>query len=202
MKNLKIISLFSLMAVFCLMAFTTFPTKKLIVIDAGHGGEDNGATNGMLTEKAIVEKIAQKIYALNKNSEIEIVLLRPDDNYITLSDRTAKINEMKPDLVVSLHTNSSKNKEENGIETVVSDKNNFLEKSTFHAENMLENFKGGDFEIRGVKNHNLHMLRNSNCPAIMIELGFLSNENDRKYLTDQNEQEKIATTILETISAL
>ncbi len=140
MKNLKIISVFSLIALFCLMAFTTFPTKKLIVIDAGHGGEDIGAKNGMLTEKAIVEKIAQKVKAFNKNADIEIVLLRPDDNYIKLSDRTDKINEMKPDLVVSLHTNFSKNKDINGIETIVSDKNNFLEKSTFHAENMLEKY--------------------------------------------------------------
>ena len=196
MKNLKIISVFSLIALFCLMAFTTFPTKKLIVIDAGHGGEDIGAKNGMLTEKAIVEKIAQKVKAFNKNADIEIVLLRPDDNYIKLSDRTDKINEMKPDLVVSLHTNFSKNKDINGIETVVSDKNNFLEKSTFHAENMLENFKGGDFEIRGVKNHDLHMLRNSNCPAIMIELGFLSNEKDAKILESEVGQNALARSIL------
>ena len=196
MKNLKIISVFSLIALFCLMAFTTFPTKKLIVIDAGHGGEDIGAKNGMLTEKAIVEKIAQKVKAFNKNADIEIVLLRPDDNYIKLSDRTDKINEMKPDLVVSLHTNFSKNKDINGIETVVSDKNNFLEKSTFHAENMLENFKGGDFEIRGVKNHDLHMLRNSNCPAILIELGFLSNEKDAKILESEVGQNALARSIL------
>ena len=196
MKNLKIISVFSLIALFCLMAFTTFPTKKLIVIDAGHGGEDIGAKNGMLTEKAIVEKIAQKVKAFNKNADIEIVLLRPDDNYIKLSDRTDKINEMKPDLVVSLHTNFSKNKDINGIETIVSDKNNFLEKSTFHAENMLENFKGGDFEIRGVLNRNLHILRNSNCPAIMIELGFLSNEKDAKILESEAGQNALARSIL------
>ena len=196
MKNLKIISVFSLIALFCLMAFTTFPTKKLIVIDAGHGGEDIGAKNGMLTEKAIVEKIAQKVKAFNKNADIEIVLLRSDDSYIKLSDRTDKINEMKPDLVVSLHTNFSKNKDINGIETVVSDKNNFLEKSTFHAENMLENFKGGDFEIRGVKNHDLHMLRNSNCPAILIELGFLSNEKDAKILESEVGQNALARSIL------
>jgi N-acetylmuramoyl-L-alanine amidase len=196
MKNLKIISVFSLIALFCLMAFTTFPTKKLIVIDAGHGGEDIGAKNGMLTEKAIVEKIAQKVKAFNKNADIEIVLLRPDDNYIKLSDRTDKINEMKPDLVVSLHTNYTTNKNINGIETVVSDKNNFLEKSTFHAENMLENFKGGDFEIRGVKNHDLHMLRNSNCPAILIELGFLSNEKDAKILESEVGQNALARSIL------
>ena len=196
MKNLKLISVFSLVALFCLMAFTSFPTKKLIVIDAGHGGIDDGASNGMLLEKDLVEKIGQKVQALNKNSDLEIVLLRTGDQDISLTERAAKINEMKPDLVVSLHTNYTTNKNINGIETVVSDKNNFLEKSTFHAENMLENFKGGDFEIRGVKNHDLHMLRNSNCPAILIELGFLSNEKDAKILESEVGQNALARSIL------
>ena len=61
---------------------------------------------------------------------------------------------------------------------------------------MLENFKGGDFEIRGVKNHDLHMLRNSNCPAILIELGFLSNEKDAKILESEVGQNALARSIL------
>ncbi len=61
---------------------------------------------------------------------------------------------------------------------------------------MLENFKNNDFEIRGVLNRNLHILRNSNCPAIMIELGFLSNEKDAKILESEAGQNALARSIL------
>lgn len=59
-----------------------------------------------------------------------------------------------------------------------------------------------DLKSRGVKDANFTLLKESEYPSITVELGFLSNESDRKYLTDQNEQEKIATTILEAIATL
>lgn len=199
MKNLKIISVLSLIAFFCLMAFTTNSTKKLIVIDAGHGGLDDGARSGMHLEKEITEKIGKKIKALNKNSDIEIVLLREGDHNISLQERADKINNLKPDLVISLHTNFSTNKEMHGVETIVSEKNTFFEKSSFYAKSILDYFKKDDFVIRGVTNRDLHILRNSNCPAILIELGFLSNEKDAAILSSEVGQNSLARTILSSV---
>lgn len=196
MKNFKIISVLSLIALFCLMAFTTISPKKMIVIDAGHGGMDDGASNEMLKEKEITEKIAKKIKALNKNSDIEIVLLRNGDQSISLQERTAKINELKPDLLISLHLSKSTNKEINGIEAIISEENNYVEKSKSWAEIMLENLKESNFEIRGVLNKKLHILRYSDCPAVLLELGFLSNERDSAVLSTEKGQRTLAEKIL------
>lgn len=57
-------------------------------------------------------------------------------------------------------------------------------------------------QSKGVNDANFTILKNTEFPAITVELGYLSNENDRKFLTDNNQQEKIAEIILEIISKL
>ena len=103
----KVISLLSLCALVLLASFTTMNNKKLIVIDAGHAGHDHGASFIELYEKDIVEQIAKKIFEKNDPSTVELVLLRDTDNFLSLTDRVNKINELNPDLVISLHINSN-----------------------------------------------------------------------------------------------
>ena len=80
-----------------------------VVIDAGHGGYDFGAISNTVNEKQIVEQIAKKIKALNKNENVVIHFTRNSDELVTLQERTQIINTIKPDLVLSLHVNSNKN---------------------------------------------------------------------------------------------
>lgn len=206
MKNgFKLIVAFAVFACFAFMKPNTNDPKKTItvVIDAGHGGQDEGAKFGEFSEKEIVASIAQKIKKNNTNKNVIIHLTRTDDKFITLADRANFINEIKPDLVLSIHVNNNANKQASGFELYISPKNENYENSKKIADDLNSRFiTNHNLKSRGVKNASFMLLKESEYPSITLELGFLSNENDRKYLTDQNEQEKIATTILETISAL
>jgi N-acetylmuramoyl-L-alanine amidase len=180
------------------------PNKTItVVIDAGHGGHDDGMKTAGYSEKEIVASIAQKIKNSNFNQNVNIHLTRTDDSFISLQDRAKLINDLKPDLVLSLHVNGNKNPEVSGVEFYVSPKNAKYEDAKKIAEDLNNRFvTKHNLKSRGVKEANFLLLRDSECPTITVELGFLSNENDRKYLTDENQQEKIAATILELISTL
>jgi N-acetylmuramoyl-L-alanine amidase len=104
MKNvLRIISVLSLGV---LLSFSLLNTKKVVVIDAGHGGKDYGINRDGFVEKDIVLQVAKKIKGLNKNPNLEIILTRDDDTYPTLSERTDLVNKINPNLTLSLHINS------------------------------------------------------------------------------------------------
>jgi N-acetylmuramoyl-L-alanine amidase len=196
----KILSLLSLCAVVVLLSFTSLNNKKLIVIDAGHGGVDHGAKVDELYEKDVVEQISKKIFEKHDPSKVEIVLLRNTDNNIELTDRINRINELNPDLVVSLHANFNfSKKNQSGIEAYVSENNSHHQQSTEEARKLLEAISNENLKSRGVKQANFLILRKSNCPIVLLELGFLSDENDRNYLTSEAGQNEIATNILKSI---
>jgi N-acetylmuramoyl-L-alanine amidase/beta-lactamase regulating signal transducer with metallopeptidase domain len=170
--------------------------KITIVIDAGHGGKDPGAKIDEELESKIVESIAKKIKALNGSEDLKIILLREDDSFVSLSDRVNKINQINPDLLISLHLNASKNPNEKGVNAYVSSQNGFYEKSLEKANKLIENISNNNLTKGGVKDANLYIIKNSKCPAIMLEVGYLSNENDKAYITSENGKNEIANGIL------
>ncbi len=174
-----------------------------VVIDAGHGGTDHGATIDSFTEKAIVEQITNKIKSQNNDQEIVIHFTRNGDEFKTFDDRTQFINNIKPDLVLSLHVNSNKNTASSGIELYVSKENTAYEKSNAFAEKLNQKLvTNNNLKSSGIKEAKFLILRKSNVPAVLIELGYLSNPADRDYLTNDNKQNRIAATILEFISEM
>jgi len=180
-------------------------SKKMnVVIDAGHGGYDFGAISNTVNEKQIVEQIAKKIKALNKNENVLIHFTRNSDELVTLQERTQIINTIKPDLVLSLHVNSNKNKEKSGVEFFVANKEvSVYEKSNDLALKLSSEFtKNNRLTIGEIKNAPFYILKNTTTPTVLVELGYLSNENDKKYLTDDKEQNKIAENILQFVSDL
>jgi N-acetylmuramoyl-L-alanine amidase len=190
-----------LLTIFLLFAFKPLPlsNKKTIVIDAGHGGKDIGAQIGAEQEKKIVENIANKISLLNGKDEIEIILLRKDDSFIELSERVSEINKIKPDLVISLHVNSSQDLNENGVNAFVSKQNVFYEKSKESAKDLVDKISNEKLAKGEVKDANYFVLKNSKCPALLVEIGYLTNENNRTYLISENGQNEIANKIVEFI---
>lgn len=174
-----------------------------VVVDAGHGGKDHGMTFESFSEKEILEQITGKIKEQNADKDIVIHFTRNSDEFVSLKDRTDYINKIKPDLVLSLHINATPNENASGIEFFVNKENSNYEKSKTIAEKLSEKMvKNHNMKSRGVKEAKLFIIGLSEAPAVTFELGFLSNKNDRKYLTDDNEQNKIANSILEFISEL
>jgi hypothetical protein len=174
--------------------------KKVIVIDAGHGGQDLGATKDGLNEKNLTSEIAKKIKEMHSDSDIEIHFIRNDDEFIALNDRTKLINNIKPDLVISLHINSNKNSNLSGFEVFISDKTNFLDKTKEFAELLSSKLSKTQLKNKGLKTAPFQILKNSQCPSLVVELGFISNENDRKFIASEKGQTEIAKHILAFIS--
>lgn len=201
MKNkFKLVSVLGMVSIFLLLAFKPLSEKQVIVIDAGHGGKDFGATSGEVMEKEIVANIANKIIELNKDENLEIVLLREEDNFVDLKTRVEKINSLKPNLVISLHVNNSRNINVNGVEAFVSKENKFYEESYKHAEGLINKVSNNNLAKRDVKEAPLFILKNSNCPAVNLELGFISNEKDREYITSKKGQTELAAQLVKYLT--
>jgi len=180
-------------------SFTSNSTheKKIVVIDAGHGGKDSGVKIDEFAEKKITEEIAQKISLLNKNDKIQIVLLRDGDNFIEINDRVIKANELKPDLLISLHVNSSSaDLTKKGSEIYVSNLNEFHAQSSEIAEKLKTKLASEN----NVKQANFHIIRDVKCPSLLLEVGFLTNAEDKTYITSDAGQTEIATKILGLLS--
>jgi len=191
------------LALSCL-SFVTNDNKVIhVVIDAGHGGHDHGATFEAFKEKEIAEIISKKIYELNTDTDVKIHFTRHDDSPISLIERADVINHIKPDLAISLHVNMNKNTDTRGFEVYVSDQSNHYEKSNVLAEKLvLKIAKQSPLNNRGVKKAPFMVLKKADCPALLVEFGFISNEIDRSYLTSDKGQTEMAQTILEFVSDL
>ena len=177
------------------------PKKINVVIDAGHGGNDFGVTSDAITEKQIVEQITNKIKSFNSN--VVIHLTRSDDKYLSLEERTDFINTLQPDLVLSLHVNSSLNNKTSGLEFYVAKETEFFDESNEIAQKLNNKFsENTNLKMLGVKTGPFYILKKSDVPAVIIELGYLTNEDDKKYLIDNNVQNKMAKSISEFISEM
>lgn len=190
MKNiLKLLSV----AVFTVLFSFTSVDKRVIVIDAGHGGNDNGVTHEELYEKDIVLDIAKKVQEHYKNSNVEIVLTRNDDTFVPLSERAEYINSLNPDMVLSLHINSAGNEGKKGMEIIVP-------RDTEKSNPLVEKIKETEvFKNAKVMDAGFVLLKKVKAPIAFLELGFLTNESDRNYLTSEKGQSEIVAAIIESI---
>ncbi len=180
--------------------------KITVVIDAGHGGEDNGAnTAATIFEKDINLELAKTVAEMNQDPNIEIILTRESDEYIQLHGRTEIAAKRKADLFISLHVGAAGpmagkiNDKKGGIEVVVSRKN-----KTFDLQNRaLASYMISQFEKTYttnksilVKQTGIWVLDKNNCPSILIECGYLTNPGDLSFITQKENQQKIAKSIL------
>jgi N-acetylmuramoyl-L-alanine amidase len=190
-KVLKNVSFVFLLLKMCIIFGQETTSQKRIVIDVGHGGKDSGAIgiNG-IQEKDVVMSIANKILMLNNDLEkpLEIYLTRYRDTLISLSDRTNLAKALKADFFVSLHCNHSDNPNSRGIEVYVANaESKYSNDATWLAFQLQADLnKKLGFESRGVKFANFQVLRETtnNFPSILVELGFLSNNDEESYLVN------------------
>lgn len=193
MKALKLFGCALFAASF--LSFTPL-NKKIIVIDAGHGGDDFGAKHSGFSEKEIVLKIAREIKSRNNSdSDYEVVLTRDSDLNYSLSERTDKINELNPAVVISLHVNSSPKPESDRQGTEI------YTQSSEESKNLAKIISKNLGECR-IEEKNLHILKQSKSPAVLVELGFINSTKDRKYLTSEEGQKEVAAKFEKIFSEL
>lgn len=187
MKN--VMRMIGVLSLGVLLSFSLLKEKKVVVIDAGHGGQDLGINRDGFVEKDVVLQVATKIKELNRNQDLEIILTRDDDSYPALSERTDLVNKINPDITISLHINSSPkaNSEKKGAEIFYKDN---------EASKVLADKLATKFNNCPVKTEKLHMLRMSNNPSLLLELGFANQKDEREYLASDKGQKETAEKIL------
>ena len=165
---------------------------KTICIDAGHGGKDPGACAGGVCEKDIALYTAFKIGTLL--ADYELIYTRFTDVYVSLSKRARIANAAEADLFVSIHCNSAPNSSANGMEVYVHTSRSTDSTRAAHAiyDRLLP---ASGLRGRGVKANDYAVLRETAMPAVLVELAFISNDEDRAKLVSDEWQERAAEAI-------
>lgn len=181
--------------------------RKVIMLDAGHGGSDPGAI-GMLNGEEIYEKsltlsIAKKVKEILDSYGYKTAMTRTGDTLPSLAERPQKANNMGCAMFVSIHINSATSTEAYGTEVFYSDENNHQRYNMISqelAENVLETMiKNMGSYNRGVRMANWAVTRRSDMPAILVEVGFISNESELRKMCSGAYQDKVARGIAEGI---
>ena len=178
------------------------PDKYVVVFDAGHGGIDNGVydTSYMsLPEKDIMIQLIGTLQKFNAGKDIEFKFTRELDNFISLNERVKKVNSMHPSLLVSLHATFQNDSKQNGYEIYYSQNNSNLDQSISFAKKMQTELGKSVFPGIVIKQASFHLLKNVDCPAILIETGNLRNRQLYTYLSDSLYQKTIADAIGEAV---
>lgn len=185
---------------------------RTIILDPGHGGDDNGTSGAYSKEKNIALSIARKVASYLSASGYKVIMTRNSDKFIPLKDRTEVISRYKGDIFVSIHANSAK-KNISGYETFVLAPQGTSSTYTKNAVHTYENGNRHDknnerlgYEInkalgitagedRGLKHARFAVLKYATKPAALVETGFLSNRTEEKLLNSPAYQDKVAKAI-------
>lgn len=180
--------------------------EKIVVIDAAHGGADEGAKVKGAREKDITLDIAVRLRRMLEASDVRVYFTRLDDTEPSLETRTALGNDLRADMVVSIHVNADEaNDRVYGIQTFYNgdyfipelgnvELADFLEREVVTA---VQGKANGLFE----SDENDYLLEHAKVPAAVIEVGYLSNPEEAGLLSREEYREKLAEGIYNAIES-
>lgn len=169
------------------------PEEIVVAIDAGHGGADDGCVRKGVKEKEVNLDIAKKVQSKLQTMGYQVVLVREEDEFMTLSKRVKVAKKAHADVYVSIHQNSSDVWKARGVEAYYSGqfaKEDSQRLAQLLHEQVLSNTGANKRSI--YEWEEFHVIRESVMPSCLIETGFLTNASERQRLADASYQEKIA----------
>ena len=170
--------------------------KFVVVIDPGHGGTESGAVYGSIYEKDLNFAIAQKLNKLLQASDVKTYITRDDDSYHGLYERSDLANNVNADLLISVHNNAGDSSITGSMSLYCSGKNNAkgnLSAYEFAAIVQKElNDSLGTKNLGVIPRPNLAVLRTANMPAVIAEVGYMSNTTELGRLETEAFQQKAA----------
>jgi N-acetylmuramoyl-L-alanine amidase len=175
-----------------------------VLVDAGHGGKDPGAVQGNAQEKEINLAISKAIVATLKARGIRVLETRTTDHFVSLDERVSAANDGNVDLLVSIHANSAASKSARGVEGFYPNEGTARsrESERLAADLCARIAKVAGTPSRGSKRdpRGLRVLKASTMPAVLLELGFLTNSEDKRLLLDPKWRSGVATAIADGIA--
>lgn len=197
--------------------------SRLIVIDPGHGGSENGATNSEmgLLEKELTLDVSKRLESHLLERGYETALTRYDDRVVSLEERPNISNRLQAGLFVSIHFNASVNKNAKGLETFSLTSEGFV--STGGGQKLgpdARKWPGNDFDYlnaklalaiqrgvlerlqradRGMKKARFRVLKTLTSPGVLVECGFVSNGDEALLVRTPVYREKLALALADAI---
>ena len=180
---------------------------KVIYLDPGHGGIDSGTTYKNIYEKDINLLLCKKLKEvlitygatvyLTRETDKDLALTKNNRKRSDLINRAYLINKTNPDMYLSIHLNYLANSKYKGLQIFYNNRN---KQNEIIANSLTSYIKEKTSNVREPKyNSTYYMYRNISSPGVLIEVGFLSNPDDRYRLTHEEYQDKLVSNIAYSI---
>lgn len=169
--------------------------KPVVVIDAGHGGNDPGAVSNGVREKEITLKVSYFLKEMLTSSGFNVIMARSDDSEILLKPRVDIANLNNADIFVSIHCNATEGPGPMGIETYYRTEKSLPLAKLIH-KNLINSLPTLD---RGIRIRNFYVIKNTIMPSVLIEIGYLTNKTEASRLSTESYQKDLAKSILKGI---
>ena len=168
---------------------------KVVVLDPGHGGEDCGAIRSNINEKDITLDVSKRVRDLLVKQGYKVYMTRDIDKTVSLQDRVEFSENIQPDIFVSIHVNSSEKPAITGLETHYYRQESLSLAQVVHSS-MVSNINSNN---RGLFKSKFYVINHTTSPAILVEIGFLSNAGERAELVSEKRKQATAKAIAEGI---
>ncbi len=167
--------------------------RLVVIIDPGHGGKDPGAVGiGGTREKDIILPIGVRVAQILQQNGVEAVMTRNSDYFVTLQGRVDMASQASADVFVSIHANSagSSRPDVNGLETYYFDSGLGLARIVHSTILQSQNIRD-----RGVRKARFYVLRKNSMPSILVEVGYMTGQQDISQLQTPQYQASMADAI-------
>ncbi len=226
MKAMKCGSIFFLLLMGLIFSFPLsgaerLPVKYIVIIDPAHGGDDKGVKlSDNQNEKDITLKIAQALQKeLQASGNITVQLTRTDDRDVPVAERIKIVRSAGARMLISLHINAGFGKKAAGYEVyfpgfntapagndgaagIIKDMagNKHLNESVALAQNVMRNLQNiFPRKERGLRDAPVPILEGLTLPAVAVEIGFATNAEDKKIITDEKGQKAVAQALSKSV---
>jgi N-acetylmuramoyl-L-alanine amidase len=194
-----------MLSVFCGLLFLLYPAAArgsnavgrftTVILDAGHGGKDNGGTTGargpiFIREKDVTLDTARRVRDLLKRSGLRVIMVRDADYFVDLDDRVALANRTGPGAVlVSIHYNAVGDPNANGVQTFFWHANSHG-LATRIQDGVIQTT--GERSWGGVTRRRLRLTRNPEIPCVLCECAYLTSPREALKISEDAYRQKIA----------
>lgn len=175
--------------------YTNSNNRKIVVLDAGHGGRDCGAIRENCYEKTINLDVTMKLKSILEKHGYRVYMTRTNDTYVSLEDRTIFTEKIYPGAFVSVHVNSCNAVSPTGIEVHYYHDNSIQLANCVHKK-LVPKLNTKD---RGLYKSRFYVINHTSVPAILVEIGFISNPAERAAMMSAKRQQATAEGIAEGI---